>query len=50
MEGWITIWTIVFFASITVFSLMAIWVVIFGAFDIKRMLADMSNPEEPPKE
>ena len=46
MEAWMGFWKIVFFVSITAFAAMSIWVVIGGVFDIKRLFADLRNPED----
>ncbi len=43
METWMQIWKIVFFVSVGAFTLLSLWVVVFGAVDIKHMLADLKE-------
>jgi len=47
---WQTLWTLLFFGSITLYAGMAVWVTIGGFRDIKtlfrRLSEDQSNDEE----
>ena len=37
MEAWKIVWQVLFIAGLTVFAGMSVWVIIWGARDIKRM-------------
>ncbi|MBN2329310.1 MAG: hypothetical protein JXR73_19370 [Candidatus Omnitrophica bacterium] len=53
MEPWMSIWTYVFFISITAFALMSVWVVIFGGIDVLKMLSELRKtglPDQPVEE
>lgn len=47
METWITIWTVVFVATLTVFAGMAVWVTIGGFQDLKAMFRDLKAERDP---
>ena len=57
MNGWMLLWKIVLIAGIALFGALAIWVTIWGAFDIKKMLEAINtehhtganSPERDPK-
>jgi hypothetical protein len=54
MEAWMLLWKIVLITAMILFAVMAVWVTIWGAFDIKKMLqainaeheTDATSPEE----
>ena len=46
MDFWIMLWKIVFLAGVGAFAVMAVWVAIFGARDIKKMLANLAEEHE----
>lgn len=46
MESWMTLWKVVFVVSVGAFSLMAVWVTIFGALDIKHLLKTLREEHE----
>ena len=41
MDFWIFLWKAVFLATISVYAIMALWVTVQGARDIKSMLGDL---------
>jgi hypothetical protein len=43
MDGWITLWKVFFVAALTVFAGMSVWVVIWGARDIRRMFREIEE-------
>lgn len=50
MEFWVNLWKFVFILTVSVYAVMAVWVTIQGARDIKSMMADLrERHEEPPK-
>lgn len=56
MDNWALVWTVVWFASIAVFSLLAVLVIILGASDLVALLKGLrersdapSDPAESPK-
>ncbi len=55
MENWIILWKAVLIVGMVLFGLMAVWVTIWGAKDIKKMLAALNTEHEtgatePPQE
>jgi hypothetical protein len=46
MEFWETLWKIVFFVGVSIFGAMAIWVTIWGFFDIKKLFQRIKEPRE----
>lgn len=53
MDIWMSIWTYVFFISITAFALLSVWVVIFGGIDVLKMLNELRKtglPDPPAEE
>jgi hypothetical protein len=46
MDAWIQFWKIVLFAGVGAFSVLALWVIIAGFGDIKRMFADLRQQRE----
>jgi len=46
MQVWMLLWKIVLIAGIILFGLMAIWVTICGAFDIKKLLRSINTEHE----
>ena len=55
MQAWMLLWKIVLIAGIILFAILAIWVTIWGAFDIKKLLRSLNTEHEtettePPQE
>ena len=46
MQAWMLLWKIVLIAGITLFGCMAVWVTIWGAFDIKKLLQSLNTEHE----
>ncbi len=46
MQAWMTLWKIVLIAGMALFGLMAIWVTVCGASDIKKMLQSLNDEHE----
>jgi len=46
MQAWMLFWKIVLIAGMTLFGLMAVWVTIWGAFDIKKLLQSIKTEHE----
>lgn len=46
MQGWMLLWKIVLIAGMSLFGLMAVWVTIWGAMDIKKMLQSLNIEHE----
>ena len=46
MENWILFWKIVLYAGLGVFSVLALWVIVAGYGDIRRMFADLRRQQE----
>ena len=46
MQAWMLFWKIVLIAGILMFGIMAIWVTIWGAFDIKKLLQSLNTEHE----
>lgn len=46
VEFWMTLWKVVFIVSVGAFSVMAVWVTIWGARDIKRLLTILKGDEK----
>ena len=46
MHAWMLLWKIVLIAGIVLFSIMAVWVTIWGAFDIKKLLQSLNTEHE----
>ncbi len=42
MDGWITLWKVLFFGGISAFAVMSVWVAIAGVGDIRRMFRDLA--------
>lgn len=50
MEFWVNLWKFVFIATVSVYGVMAVWVTVQGARDIKSMIADLrERHDEAPK-
>ena len=49
MEFWILLWKTVFIVTISVYSVMAVWVTFQGARDIRSMLDDINDRHEAKK-
>ena len=43
MINWITVWTVLFVISVTIFAIMAVVVAIGGASDIKQLLRSIGK-------
>jgi len=41
MEFWMSLWTIVWFISLGIFSLLSVLVIIFGGYDLMALLASL---------
>jgi hypothetical protein len=46
MESWISLWKAVFIISVSAFAIMAVWVTIAGAFDIKSLLKTLKDEQD----
>jgi len=46
MQGWMLLWKIILIAGVSLFGLMAVWVTIWGARDIKKMLKAINLEHE----
>ena len=46
MQAWMLLWKIVLIAGMILFGVMAVWVTIWGAFDIKKMLQSIQSEHE----
>ncbi len=46
MQAWMLLWKIVLIAGMVLFGVMAIWVTIWGAFDIKKLLQSLNTEHE----
>jgi hypothetical protein len=46
MQAWMLLWKIVLIAGMVLFGIMAVWVTIWGAFDIKKMLQSLNAEHE----
>jgi len=46
MEAWMLLWKIVLIAGMAMFACLAVWVTIWGAFDIKKMLQALNAEHE----
>lgn len=46
MDKWMILWKVVLIAGMGLFGLMAVWVTIWGAKDIKKMLAALNTEHE----
>ena len=46
MQAWMLLWKIVLIAGMILFGVMAVWVTIWGAFDIKKMLQTIRREHE----
>ena len=46
MQAWMLLWKIVLIVGMILFGLMAVWVTIWGAFDIKKMLQLLNTEHE----
>ncbi len=46
MDGWIQFWKIVLYGGVGAFSVLALWVIVAGFGDIKRMFADLRGQQE----
>lgn len=43
MQGWMMLWKVFFVLALSVFAIMAVWVVVWGARDIMRLLRRMED-------
>ena len=41
IEFWMSLWTVVWYASVTIFSLLSILVIIFGGSDLAALLKSL---------
>jgi hypothetical protein len=41
MEGWMIFWSVVLYVALGLFTIMAVYVTIFGFRDIRRMLQEL---------
>jgi len=49
LEFWIVLWKIVLIGGLILFGLMAVWVTIWGVFDIKRLFQRLAESHEKEK-
>ena len=45
-ETWILFWKVTLFGALAAFSVMSVWVILFGFRDIKKMFADLSGQDD----
>ena len=46
MTFWVVLWKVVFLATVGIYGVMAVWVTVQGARDIKSMMADIRRRHE----
>ena len=46
MTFWIYFWTLLFFISLSLFAVMAVWVTIGGWKDIRTLFRDLANRQD----
>lgn len=46
MTFWVYLWGFVFVATVAIYGVMAVWVTVQGARDIKSMMADIRGRHE----
>lgn len=46
MQAWMLLWKIVLIGGMILFGLMSVWVIIWGAFDIKKLLRSLNTEHE----
>ncbi len=49
-EGWVGLWKVVFCLGIAIFAVMAVWVTIQGARDIKKLFRTLNEEHGQPEE
>lgn len=47
MEAWMVFWSVVLYVAVGLFSIMAVYVTIFGFRDIRRMLRELRQDGDP---
>ncbi len=51
MEMWVLFWKSIFILTVSIYAVVALWVTVQGARDIKSMIADLrARHVEPPSE
>lgn len=40
-EAWILVWKVVLYGALVLFAVLSVWVILFGARDIRHMFADL---------
>lgn len=46
MNGWAGFWQIVLYGALGAFTLMSLWVILYGYRDIHRMFAALREPQD----
>jgi len=49
MEFWVVLWKVVLLGTVGIYGVMAVWVTVQGARDIKSMMADIRQRHEAEK-
>lgn len=49
MGDWAQFWKIVLYTALALFTVMSVWVIVFGYRDIKRMFADLRRSGDDPE-
>lgn len=51
MDFWVGFWKIIFIGTVSIYAVVALWVTVQGARDIKSMISDLRQRHvEPPAE
>ncbi len=46
MEGWMVFWSVVLYAGLSLFTIMSVYVTIYGFRDIRLMLKELQRQDE----
>ena len=46
MEGWMVFWSVVLYAGLCLFTIMSVYVTIYGFRDIRLMLKELQRQDE----
>ena len=51
MDFWVMFWKVIFIVTVSIYAVVAVWVTVQGARDIKSMIGDLRKRHmEPPPE
>lgn len=50
MGDWVLFWKIVLYGALGLFTVMSVWVIIFGYRDIQKMFASLREQKDAPEE